>query len=121
MYKLKIIICSLLIFVAQLPCIANNSSYYNNNSGQYYEDKYSGGYYPYNTSYCSPSDEGILSKIKKAFLGVPTGYTPPVSLPSPYLNSYGPSYMQGFYGNNGWNSHNIYSPFVDSARIRILD
>lgn len=120
MYKLKIFIASLLIISGQISCIANSTSYYNN-SGQYYDNSYNSGYYPYNSSYCTPPDEGILSKIKKAFLGTPTGFTPQIGMPSQYLNQYGPAYMQNHYGYNGWNSHNVYSPFANSARVRILD
>lgn len=45
-----------------------------------------------------------------------TGYTPQIP-PSPYLNPYyGPSYNQGFYTGNQWNSHNVYNP-VYPARL----
>lgn len=60
-------------------------------------------------TYCSEK-KGILSKIKKAFIGEPTGYSPQIT-PSPYLNGYyGPSYQQGFYTGNRWNDHNAYYP-----------
>lgn len=60
-------------------------------------------------TYCIPKIS-IKDKIKRAFSGVPTGYTPQIQ-PSPYLTpNYGPSYMQGFYSGNIWNSHNIYNP-----------
>lgn len=86
----------------------NDYSYYSRNNGYGYED-----------NYCSPQ-KSFFTRLKEAFIGTPTGFTPPL-LPSTYLNSYGPSYMRGFYGNNGWNSHNIYSPMVTGAGVHILD
>ena len=71
--------------------------------------------------YCSPSNDGILSKLRNTFIGQPMGYTPPVTEPSPYLNTYGPSYMRGYYGTNGWNSHNSYNPIQTGAGVHILD
>lgn len=48
----------------------------------------------------------VISKIKNAFTGQMTGYTPQIPV-SPYLNPYyGPSYNQGYYTGNQWNSHN---------------
>ena len=113
MKKVAIIILVLNILLPSVVC-ANYVSYYDNNT--YYEDS---SVYPYSRSYCAPK-EGVLSKIRNAFFGAPTGFTPPI-LPSSYLNSYGPSYMRGFYGNNGWNSHNTYSPIVTGSGIHILD
>jgi len=71
--------------------------------------------------YCSPSNNSILSKLKNTFIGQPMGYTPPVIEPSPYLNTYGPSYMRGYYGTNGWRSHNSYNPIYTGAGVHILD
>ena len=60
-------------------------------------------------SYCSEK-QGFWNKVKSAFVGQPTGYTPQIT-PSPYLNPYyGPSYNQGFYTGNRWNDHNVYYP-----------
>lgn len=65
--------------------------------------------------YCMPK-KTIKEKLKNAFIGQPTGFTPQIQ-PSPYLNpNFGPSYMQGYYSGNTWNSHNIYSP-MGSARL----
>jgi hypothetical protein len=61
------------------------------------------------STYCGER-KGLLSKIKSAFIGQPTGYTPQIP-PSPYVNPYyGPSYQQGFYTGNRWNDHNAYYP-----------
>ena len=60
-------------------------------------------------SYCSEK-KGFLNKLKSAFVGQPTGYTPQIpssSLINPY---FGPSYQQGFYTGNRWNDHNVYNP-----------
>ena len=74
------------------------------------------------TTYCSPTDNNsFLSKLRNTFVGQPMGYTPQVVEPSPYLNTYGPSYMRGYYGTNGWNSHNSYNPIYSGAGIHILD
>ena len=60
-------------------------------------------------SYCSEK-KGFLNKLKSAFIGQPTGYTPQIP-PSSMVNPYfGPSYQQGFYTGNRWNDHNVYSP-----------
>lgn len=60
-------------------------------------------------TYCSEK-KGFLNKLKSAFIGEPTGYSPQIT-PSPYLNNYyGPSYQQGFYTGNRWNDHNVYYP-----------
>lgn len=75
------------------------------------------------TTYCSvPNATGnFLTKLRNAFIGQPMGYTPPIIEPSPYINSYGPSYMRGYYGTNGWNSHNSYNPIYSTSGIHILD
>ncbi len=78
-----------------------------------YNNYYTGNYY------CQPKNT-IINKVKNALIGYPTGYTPQIE-PSPYLNTYGPSYMRGFYGNNGWNSHNIYNPVYSGAGVHILN
>lgn len=70
-------------------------------------------------TYCSPK-KGILQKIKDTFIGYPVGYTPQIE-PSPYINTYGPSYMQGFYGSNGWRDHNFYNPSYAASRLHIAD
>ena len=63
-----------------------------------------------NESSYSVQNKGIWNKLKSAFIGQPTGYTPQVP-PSPYLNKYyGPSYQQGFYTGDRWNDHNVYYP-----------
>ena len=60
-------------------------------------------------TYCG-ENKGLWNKLKSAFIGQPTGYTPQIP-PSPYLNPYyGPSYQQGFYTGNRWNDHNAYYP-----------
>lgn len=69
--------------------------------------------------YCSPK-KGILQRLKDAFIGYPVGYTPQIE-PSPYINTYGPSYMQGFYGTNGWRDHNVYTPSYAATKLHILD
>lgn len=72
-------------------------------------------------TYCSPQKQGVLTKLRNAFIGQPTGYTTPVPMSSPYINSYGPSYMRGYYGTNGWRDHNVYNPVYSGAGIHILD
>ena len=60
-------------------------------------------------TYCCEK-KGLWNKLKSAFVGQPTGYTPQIA-PSPYINPYyGPSYQQGFYTGNRWNDHNAYYP-----------
>ena len=70
-------------------------------------------------TYCSPNN--VLTKLKNALIGQPIGFTPAVVEPSPYLNTYGPSYMRGYYGTNGWRSHNSYNPIYSGAGLHILD
>ena len=66
-------------------------------------------------TYCTPK-KTIKDRIKNAFIGQPTGFTPQIQ-PSPYLNpNFGPSYMQGYYSGNVWNSHNMYYP-AGGARV----
>ena len=96
----------LVIFTISIQVSANESSYYN----EYYEKE---------NTYCAPK-ETLLTKFKNAFIGVPTGYTPQIE-PSPYINSFGPSYMRGFYGRNSWADHNIYSPTVTGLGAHMLD
>ena len=72
-----------------------------------------------NNTYCAPQ-KGVLQKLKDTFIGVPVGYTPQIE-PSPYINTYGPSYMQGFYGSNGWRDHNIYNPSYAASKFHLLD
>ncbi|MBP3820612.1 hypothetical protein J6G99_03090 [bacterium] len=74
----------------------------------------------YENNYCAPMKTTFMDRLKNVFTGVPTGYTPQIQ-PSPYLNSFGPSYMQGFYGSSGWNDHNIYNPIYSSAGLNILN
>lgn len=64
-------------------------------------------------TYCSPK-KSFKEKLKGAFVGTPTGFSPQIEPnPSPYLNkNYGPSYNQGFYTGNTWNSHNLPYPNV---------
>ncbi len=73
------------------------------------------------STYCSPENSKVLSRLKNALIGQPMGYTPPVYEPSPYINTYGPSYMRGYYGTNGWNSHNSFNPIYTGAGVHILD
>ena len=75
----------------------------------------------YENSFCAPDKESLLSKLKNVFIGRPSGFTPPVIEPSPYINTYGPSYMRGYYGTNGWNSHNSFNPVYSGSRINILN
>lgn len=53
----------------------------------------------------------LKERFKKFVIGEPTGFTPEL-YDCPYINKIGPSYMQGFYGSNGWNDHNIYHPYI---------
>ena len=52
---------------------------------------------------------GLKERFQKFFIGEPTGFTPEL-YDCPYLNQIGPSYQRGFYGGNGWNNHNIFTP-----------
>ncbi len=64
----------------------------------------------YQTCYNTSPGVNIKNRLINALIGQPTGFTPPFynsAYPTPYLNSYGPSYMRGYYGNNGWNYHNV--------------
>ena len=100
MLKKTIIICIITIFFNSLTCFAetNYNEYYDNTQSIENGD-----------TYCTPKLT-IKDKIRNAFIGQPTGFTPQIQ-PSPYLNpNYGPSYMQGYYSGNIWNSHNIYNP-----------
>ncbi len=110
----KIIIAAMLflmVFGVQIRAQAYSESYSYNDYG-------SNGFN--NGEYCSQATgsgkQSILTKIRNAFIGQMTGYTPQIP-PSPYLNPYyGPSYNQGFYTGNQWNSHNVYNP-VYPARL----
>ena len=110
---MKKILLSVLIILTYclLPVKAENIDNY-----EYYQDNY----FEENTiengdTYCTPK-KTIKEKLKNAFIGQPTGFTPQIQ-PSPYLNpNYGPSYMQGYYTGNTWNSHNSYNP-IGAARI----
>mgnify|MGYP006916226165 CR=1 FL=1 len=115
MHKIFITTLLLLFSINLVQCDAKTITY-TDNDDQYYENTYN----DYPSTYCAPS-QGVLTRIKNALFGVPTGYTPAPIMPSSYLNSYGPSYMRGFYGNNGWNSHNIYNPVITGSGIHILD
>ncbi len=96
--------------------VASISDRMNNIIRDYNSDKYfANDEYPY----CSPK-KGILQRIKDNFIGYPIGYTPQIE-PSPYINTYGPSYMQGFYGSNGWRDHNAYTPSYAATKLHILD
>ena len=56
----------------------------------------------------------IVNSINSAFVGVPTGYTPPIS--DPYYNGYGSGSY--YYGNNGWGYRN--SGIGTGSGVRIL-
>jgi len=78
-------------------------------SAEYIEDNYTQEENVEAGDYCSPK-KSIKEKLKNAFVGTPTGFTPQIQ-PSPYLTpNFGPSYMQGYYSGNNWTSHNIYNP-----------
>ena len=112
MSKLFLVLLSIsLLSTAAYSEIYNTDSHYYNN-GEYYTDN--------EEYYCAPKTNNFWSKIKESFVGLPTGYTPSIA-PSPYINNFGPSYMQGFYGSNGWNNHNVYNPVYSGAGIRILN
>lgn len=87
------------------------SEYYNSDNGYITENE---------SNYCSPYKTSFVDRLKGFFVGTPTGYTPQIP-PSPYLNSYGPSYMRGYYGSNGWNDHNSYNPNYGAAKVQILN
>lgn len=55
----------------------------------------------------------IVNGINSTFVGVPTGFTPPIN--DPYYNGYGSYY----YGNNGWRYYN--NNIGTSSGIKILD
>ena len=74
--------------------------------------------YENGTGYCGTMS--LKDRLINSFIGQPTGYTPQI-YPSPYINSYGPSYMRGTYGTNGWGYHNIVRPVMTGAGIHILD
>ena len=60
----------------------------------------------------------LKDRFKKTFIGEPTGFTPQFSselYDCPYINKFGPSFMQGFYGSNGWNDHIIYYPKIQKS------
>lgn len=59
----------------------------------------------------------IVNGINSAFVGVPTGYTPPIS--DPYYNGYGYGNGSYYYGNNGWGYRN--SGIGTGSGVRILD
>lgn len=105
-----------LLILSLLSLSAHSQNYYD--VQDYYSDE---EYYMSNNDcYCAPKNTSIWTKIKDSFLGQPTGYTPPI-MPSQYINNFGPSYMQGFYGSNGWNNHNIYNPIYSGAGVNILN
>ena len=97
----------IVLYLISTQVFAYDDTYYNDN------------YYDKGNSYCAPK-ETVFTKIKNSFIGQPTGYTPQIE-PSPYVNSYGPSYMRGFYGRNSWADHNVYSPTVTGMGAHILD
>jgi len=114
---MRILLFISIIMSLSYDIVFANTSYYSNDgitssqyetiNNNYYDDK----------SYCSPQN-GFLSRLKRAFIGEPTGYTPQIE-PSAYLNHYGPSYNQGFYTPNVWNDHNIYNPIYSGTRAGI--
>ena len=103
---LKFMFITLCVLFLSNSVSAYESGYYNDN------------YYENNQTYCAPK-EGLLKKIKNSIVGQPTGYTPQIEQ-SEFINTFGPSYMRGFYGRNSWADHNIYSPTVTGLGARIL-
>ena len=100
--KIFVSIFMFTILFSGLSVFAYTETYYSNNYGE--ENWVENG-----NTYCSEK-KGLWNKLKSAFVGQPTGYTPQIP-PSPYLNPYyGPSYQQGFYTGNRWNDHNAYYP-----------
>ncbi len=90
--------------------LSANAYYYDTDNYETYESIEKGD------TYCNPK-KTFVNRIKSAFAGQMTGFTPQIQ-PSPYLTpSYGPSYMQGYYSGNQWNSHNIYSPSFAGAKL----
>ena len=78
-------------------------------SESYSSSSYEGNWVEKGNTYCCEK-KGLWNKLKNAFAGQITGYTPQI-MPSPYLNPYyGPSYQQGYYTGNRWNDHNAYYP-----------
>lgn len=80
--------------------------------------------YENGTGYCGNTYYGdnlsLKNRLINSFIGQPTGLTPPV-YPSPYINTFGPSYMRGAYGSNGWRYHNMVRPVMTRAGVHILD
>lgn len=90
------------ILFSGLSVFAYSETYSSNN----YEEE---NWVENGTTYCGEKS-GLWNKLKSAFVGQPTGYTPQIP-PSSQLNQYyGPSYQQGFYTGNRWNDHNVYYP-----------
>lgn len=57
--------------------------------------------YSYNRRYANPGlARRIANKINSSFVGVPTGFTPPIGY-DPYS-----TYYNGRYGSNGWSTYN---------------
>ncbi len=73
--------------------------------------------YENGVGYCG--NMSIKDRLINTFIGQPTGYTPQI-YPSPYINTFGPSYMQGTYGDNGWRYHNMVRPVMTRTGIHIL-
>lgn len=113
---IKVMISVLFSVMSINFCLAQNYTYSNDGIYSYENRQYST--YEDNDKFCGDKTS-FLGKLKNAFIGTPTGYTPQIE-PSPYLNSYGPSYMRGYYGSNGWNNHNVYNPIYSGAGLHIL-
>lgn len=86
-----------------------------------YRDDYNAGerYYAGNNYYGANKYNTLRNRLRNNLIGQPTGFTP--SITSPYVNTFGPSYYRGYYGNNGWRYHNTYRPTMTGAGIHILD
>lgn len=76
--------------------------------------------YESGTGYCGNMNMSLKDRLINSFIGQPTGFTPSI-YPSPYVNSYGPSYTSGTYGTNGWRYNNVSRPMMSGAGIHILD
>ena len=80
--------------------------------------------YSYNKRYRhrSPSRLGnVVNRFNSAFIGVPTGFTPPISTDPYYNYNYNPAYRRynSSFGSNGWRTYG--SNIGTGTGIHILD